>query len=982
MDNALKLLQALLNATQQSFVLLDTQGRVLAFNRVAEQEVQMVLGVKLHVGDVLQDTAHTNDLAAFENNLNLAVRGQTVHTERLFIGANGQEHWFAVHYIPAYDAEGELVGVVFNSLDITSHKQAEAALRNSLARQNALFEHAHDAIILSDPRTGLILDVNAQAEALLGYARGALVGQPQNMLYPPNRRTEFRRLFDASQPTTSNLLEAEVQTAENRRIPVEVSVSLVQMPDAQWVLQGIFRDITERKHMLEALRESQARWQFALEGSGDGVWDWNAHTNEVFFSRQWKAMLGFAENEVGNTLDEWEKRVHPDDLPEVLREINQHFAGQTPVYVSEHRVLCKDGSYKWVLDRGQVVSRTADNQPLRVVGTRTDITERKHMEAALRRWAHAFEHAEWGICLTSSDGLTLLDLNPAFARLHGYSVEALRGQPVAQLYPPDLQAAVPGFVQRAQAKGNYTWETVCRRQDGSTFPALINMTTVRDANHSVVYHVVNVQDITSQKQAERQATLRIRWLEQAAQRTLEALMALTLDDIHRWLGVQHAMFYLLDEQATYPAIQHSWATPTLPNQQPPLLALWEECAVANAPIKHRPALDITPETWFVLALPACRLGKTVAVLQVARQALDFTAAEQTLFTHLVDMLWELVSRKQTEERLQESQARLRLLGDNMDFAGLYVYAHLPDGTPRFEYLSAHMATQTGVPVEEGLQNAAAIHNTILPEYRAQLQALEAHSKANLSHFEMELRQRHAQTGVVNWVLMRSTPRRRADGSTVWYGVQININERKHNEQMLQEAYAQLRLRLEEIERLQDDLRNQAMHDPLTGLYNRRYLVDTLAREIARAQRDWVPLSVLVCDIDFFKRINDTYGHQMGDQYLLAVASLLNANARASDVVCRYGGEEFVLVLPGAALGDAAKRAEELRLKCAALVVPPSEHTITLSVGIATYPMHGQNAATLINHADRALYHAKHTGRNRVVVWDDHLSQAMPLNALG
>lgn len=132
-------------------------------------------------------------------------------------------------------------------------------------------------------------------------------------------------------------------------------------------------ELKERDKISAALLESEQRWNFALEGSGDGVWDWNAETNEVFFSRQWKTMLGFEEHEIGNTLEEWDKRVHPDDRDHVYKEINRHFAGETPVYMSEHRLLCKDGLYKWILDRGRVVSRTEDNKPLRVVGTHTQI---------------------------------------------------------------------------------------------------------------------------------------------------------------------------------------------------------------------------------------------------------------------------------------------------------------------------------------------------------------------------------------------------------------------------------------------------------------------------------------------------------------------------------------------------------------------------------------------------------------------------------
>ncbi|MEM9484606.1 MAG: PAS domain-containing protein [Cyanobacteria bacterium P01_F01_bin.116] len=148
---------------------------------------------------------------------------------------------------------------------------------------------------------------------------------------------------------------------------------------------GVNWDITERRQVEDALRESEARWQFALEGAGDGVWDWNIQTNKVFFSHQWKAMLGYADHKVGNDLSEWDLRVHPEDKEKCYADMQQHMDGQAPIYQNEHRVRCKDGSYKWILDRGKVVTWDAEGKPQRMIGTHADITARKQTEDALRQ---------------------------------------------------------------------------------------------------------------------------------------------------------------------------------------------------------------------------------------------------------------------------------------------------------------------------------------------------------------------------------------------------------------------------------------------------------------------------------------------------------------------------------------------------------------------------------------------------------------------
>jgi diguanylate cyclase (GGDEF)-like protein len=171
-------------------------------------------------------------------------------------------------------------------------------------------------------------------------------------------------------------------------------------------------------------------------------------------------------------------------------------------------------------------------------------------------------------------------------------------------------------------------------------------------------------------------------------------------------------------------------------------------------------------------------------------------------------------------------------------------------------------------------------------------------------------------------------------------------------------------------RLREALREQSVRDALTGLFNRRYLEETLERELARVQRKKLPLAIVMVDLDHFKRINDSFGHDAGDVVLRALAQRMQALLRGSDIVCRYGGEEFIMLLPESTAAAAATRAEELRAAVAGLAL---EHggrplgRVTLSAGVAGFPQHATSAGVLIAQADEALYAAKNGGRNRVVV---------------
>ena len=169
--------------------------------------------------------------------------------------------------------------------------------------------------------------------------------------------------------------------------------------------------------------------------------------------------------------------------------------------------------------------------------------------------------------------------------------------------------------------------------------------------------------------------------------------------------------------------------------------------------------------------------------------------------------------------------------------------------------------------------------------------------------------------------------------------------------------------------LRETLRQQSLRDPLTGLFNRRYLEESLDRELARCQRKGLPVSVLMLDIDHFKRFNDEHGHPAGDAMLQKVGSILASLTRGGDIACRYGGEEFTVVLPEADNAQAAGRAEQIRAEIGAAVVTHAWKQLgpaTASIGVATFPAHGDTPRALLDHADAALYRAKAQGRNRVV----------------
>lgn len=239
--------------------------------------------------------------------------------------------------------------------------------------------------------------------------------------------------------------------------------------------------------------------------------------------------------------------------------------------------------------------------------------------------------------------------------------------------------------------------------------------------------------------------------------------------------------------------------------------------------------------------------------------------------------------------------------------------------------------------------------------------LEYFDKDENRRFEM-----HSPFGNQNWLNIGISPlRNNRQNFFGWVMFFENISQRKETERKLQQSNQKLERQLNEIRALEDQLREAANCDSLTGVFNRGYLKETLIREISRAERKHYAMSVIMIDVDEFKSVNDTYGHKTGDDVLVALGRMLQSSTREADCVSRFGGDEFVLVMPEMSKEHAFQRAETWRKKCKVLKIGSSDATIhfTISIGVAVFPVDGETNESLLSAADQALYEAKRSGRD-------------------
>jgi PAS domain S-box-containing protein len=279
----------------------------------------------------------------------------------------------------------QVLGAVGTQIgQFVERKTVEEQHRLSEMQLQAILDHSPAVIHLKDIGGRYIL-INRRFEQLFHLRREEILGKSPHDVFPHETATALR---NHDHKVLANLvpLEFEETLPQDGELRTYISVKfpLLDAGGAPYALCGISTDITERKRAELTVRQSQERLALVIEGSSDGIWDWDLATNQVYFSSRWKRMLGYAEDELAPHFSSWEGLLHPDDRERALARLKTYFEGQTPTYELEHRLRHKDGSYRWILSRG-VAQRDAAGKPVRMAGSHVDLTARKETEERLRR---------------------------------------------------------------------------------------------------------------------------------------------------------------------------------------------------------------------------------------------------------------------------------------------------------------------------------------------------------------------------------------------------------------------------------------------------------------------------------------------------------------------------------------------------------------------------------------------------------------------
>lgn len=452
---------------------------------------------------------HPDDITRITQEVSHNIAQKLTHWEQHYrlIDSQGVSHWMYDYTRAEFDEQGKLDRLYGYLLDQTDQLETKQQLQQAKERFASVANQAGQVIWEIDP-DGLYTYISQAVEDTLGYSPQQLIGKVHYYdLHPEIGREDFKRDTFAmiKQRVTLNEFENVAQHRNGNLVWLSTNAMPIYNESGHFSgYRGVDNNITERKRIQQVLEENEARWRSVLDGTNQGVWDWNAQTDKVYFSSKWKSMLGYEDDEVGDDLTEWSGKVHPDDLVQVMADLNRHFNGESDYYENEHRVRCKDGSYKWILDRGRAISRDQDGKPLRVIGTHTDVTNRRLEKERLNRIAENVPGVIYQFVLYPDGRSAFPYAGPGIVEIYDVTPEQVKDNAelvFKRIHEDDLARVTASIMQ--SAKNLTPWEDEYRVRFPSGVERWVNgqATPVKQEDGSILWHGY-IHDVTERKQQE------------------------------------------------------------------------------------------------------------------------------------------------------------------------------------------------------------------------------------------------------------------------------------------------------------------------------------------------------------------------------------------------------------------------------------------------------------------------------------------------
>ncbi len=427
---------------------------------------------------------------------------------------DGEYRWHLVRAFPVLSPEGKVIRWVGTCTDINQNKKVEVTLR----QLESQLRHQEERFVLAETasRTGiwdwdLVKDnvyYSPRYKSILGFTDEELpnlVNSFTPLLHPEDREMAWAAITSALKGDSPNY-EAQFRLRhKDGQYRWILARGFVFRNDKGVAVRmsGVHLDITSYKQTALSLEATERELRRVMSSISDYLWSAEVSPlgefKYIFFSPAVMRITGRDENYYYAGPHRWIETIHPDDRPRLLDEWQKLKTGQVEALEREYRIIWPDGSIRWVRDSARV---TVNGATIRIDGVVSEITDRKVASERLTQWEKIFDHAGWGVAITSAKDNSIRAGNPAFAIMHGLEVEELAQTTLVSLVAPECREAMLDFLAQADALGHITYETAHLRNDGSSFPLLADVTSVKDARGNILYRATNFQDITYLKRTE------------------------------------------------------------------------------------------------------------------------------------------------------------------------------------------------------------------------------------------------------------------------------------------------------------------------------------------------------------------------------------------------------------------------------------------------------------------------------------------------
>ncbi len=836
----------------------------------------------------------------------------------------------------------------------------EETLKKSDERYRALAEGINDAIFNIDA-AGNFTYVSPAIERLTGYKPDEIIGINYARFMHPD-----------DLPTLVNPKRAPADlygSFEFRAFKKDGTVGYFRIAgnlvkeDGQRTMIGVITDITGPKLTEQNLRQRASEVQAILQAMPDLYFRLDSEGTILDLKAGRTADLYFPrESQLGKKIQDLHHRVGKQ-----FRQVIQQVLETNSLSILEYSIPHKSGTEFYEARFAPAL----DNQ---IIVVARNITERKKALEELALKAQLLNAANDSIFLHDFEG-NFAFVNEAACRLYGYNHDELMQKKANDLNTPESARNQEARLQELKESGHSIFEVINVHKDGSLLPLEVNARLIEVGSKILVLGVArNIAE-------RRLANVELKKERDFTSAVLDIVGAqvVVLDREGRIVRFNRACELLSGYSFQEVRGKHIWEI------------LTDEAAPTRSRVKRELAGDYpsTHESYWIT-----RSGERRLISWSTTALLD----DNNTVEHLIATGVDVTERRQAEKGLQDANKKLATWVDDLEERGremglLSEMSELLQNCEDFEeaYAVSARYIQKLFPFDHGalcltsasrdMVEAVEMWGDPAPTERvftpSDCWALRRGRPHLVNDPQPGLMCAHVlRPQSANYLCVPMMARSEAlgilhlrhAGETGQQGALWQPSN-EHKQQLAVAVADQIGMALANL-RLRETLRNMAIRDPLTGLFNRRYMEESLERELRRADRRKTTVGVIMFDIDHFKDFNDIYGHDGGDALLRELGSFVKTRTRGEDIACRYGGEEFVYVLPESSLVDTQNRAEQLRQEMKQIKVyhlGKALNNISISLGVCAFPEHGLTAETILKTADTALYRAKNEGRDRVVV---------------